>query len=80
MEIQKSEYLENEKGSLDEIKNILLSFKGLSFSEMENFDKKQHTQALSFLPLSLLYQDMQIFSDNKGEEIGYMQNKKTFNS
>ena len=40
MEIQKSEYLENEKGSLDEIKNILLSFKGLSFSEKENFDKK----------------------------------------
>ena len=30
-EIQKSEYLENEKSFLDEIKNIFHSFEGLSF-------------------------------------------------
>ena len=27
---------------------------------------------LNFLPFSLLYQDMQIFSDKKGEEIGFI--------
>ena len=37
-QIQKFEYLENEKSFLDEIKNIFHSFKGLSFGG--KFDKK----------------------------------------
>ena len=44
METQKIKYLENEKSSLDEIKNIFHSFfffEGLSFG-----DKKKWTQAL----------------------------------
>ena len=47
MEIQKLEYLENEKTFLDEIKTFFIVFEGLSFSEKYNFDKKQKTQALS---------------------------------
>ena len=31
--MQKSEYLENEKSFLDEIKNIFIVFEGLSFGE-----------------------------------------------
>ena len=33
MEIQKFEYLENEKSYLDELKNIFVVFEGLSFGE-----------------------------------------------
>ena len=33
MQIQKFEYLKNEKNFLDEIKNIFHSFSGLSFGE-----------------------------------------------
>ena len=40
MEIQKFEYLENEKSFLDEIKTFFLVFEGLSFSEKYKFDKK----------------------------------------
>ena len=46
MEIQKSECLENEKSFLDEIKIFFIAFERLSFSEKQNFDKKQWTQAL----------------------------------
>ena len=38
--IQKFEYLENEKNFLDEIRNIFIVFKGLSFGEKQRFDKK----------------------------------------
>ena len=38
--IQKFEYLGNEKSFLDEIKNIFIVFKGLSFGEKQKFDKK----------------------------------------
>ena len=40
MEIQKSEYLENEKSFLDKIKNIVIVFEGLSFVEKQKFVKK----------------------------------------
>ena len=33
MEIQKTEYLENENSFLDEIKTFLIVFEGLSFGE-----------------------------------------------
>ena len=33
MEIQKFEYLENEKSFLDEVKKIFIVFEGLSFDE-----------------------------------------------
>ena len=39
-EIQKFEYLKNEKRFLDEIKNIFHSFQGLSFGEKQKLDKK----------------------------------------
>ena len=39
MEIQKIEYLENEKSFLDEIKTFFIVFEGLSFSEKYKFDK-----------------------------------------
>ena len=40
MEIQKSEYLENEKSFLDEIKKIFFKvFEGLSFSEKKKLIK-----------------------------------------
>ena len=39
-EVQKLEYLENEKIFLDEIKNIFHVFEGLSFSEKYKLDKK----------------------------------------
>ena len=45
MKIQKFEYLKNEKSFLDEI-NIFHKFKGLSYGEKINLDKKQQTQAL----------------------------------
>ena len=48
MEIQKFEYLKNEKGLLDEIKNIFHSFWRLSFGEKQKFDKK-NTQVLNEL-------------------------------
>ena len=38
-EIQKFEYLDNEKSFLDEIKFFIV-FEGLSFSEKYKFDKK----------------------------------------
>ena len=48
MEIQKWEYLENEKSFLDEMKNISHSFfKKLSFGEKQKFDKKQQMQTLN---------------------------------
>ena len=40
MEIQKFEYLENEKGFLDEIKTSFIVFEGLSLGEKYKFDKK----------------------------------------
>ena len=40
MKIQKFEYLENEKSFLDEIKNIFIVSKGLSYGEKQKFDKK----------------------------------------
>ena len=39
-EIQKFEYLKNEKSFLDEIKYIFIVYEGLSFSEKYIFDKK----------------------------------------
>ena len=36
----KIEYLEDEKSFLDEIKNIFIVFKGLSFSEKIKIDQK----------------------------------------
>ena len=38
--IQKIEYLENEKRFLDEMKNIFRVFEGLSYDEKQKFDKK----------------------------------------
>ena len=46
-EIEKFEYLKNEKSFLDEIKNIFIVFEGLSFHEKSKFDKKWWTQVLS---------------------------------
>ena len=41
MEVQNSEYLENEKSFLDKIKKaFFIIFEGLSFTEKLNFDKK----------------------------------------
>ena len=40
MEIQKIEYLESEKRFLGEMKNIFLSFEGLSFGEKLKFVEK----------------------------------------
>ena len=40
MEIQKSEYLENEKNFLDEIKTSSIVFEGLLFGEKQKFIKK----------------------------------------
>ena len=40
MEIQKLEYLENEKSFLDEIKKPFIVFEGLSFGEKQKFVKK----------------------------------------
>ena len=40
MEIQKFEYLENEKSFLDEIKTSLIVFEMLSFGEKQKFVKK----------------------------------------
>ena len=40
MEIQKFEYLENEKSFLDEIKTSFIDFEGLSFGEKRKFVKK----------------------------------------
>ena len=39
-EIQKLEYLENEKGLLDEIKTFFIVFEGLSIGEKQKFDRK----------------------------------------
>ena len=44
MEIQKFEYLENEKILLDEIESVFNNFQGLSFGEKKN---KQQTQAFT---------------------------------
>ena len=40
VEIQKFEYLENEKSFLDEIKTSFIVFEGLSFGEKKKFLKK----------------------------------------
>ena len=40
MEIQKFEYLENEKSFLDEIKTSFIVFEGVSFSEKQKFVEK----------------------------------------
>ena len=40
MEIQKFEYLKNEKSFLDEIKSIFIVFKGLSYGVKIKIDKK----------------------------------------
>ena len=38
--MQKLEYLENEKGLLDEIKTFFIVFEGLSIGEKQKFDRK----------------------------------------
>ena len=41
-EIQKFEYLENEKSFLDEIKKFLIVFEGLSFSKKNLIKNSRH--------------------------------------
>ena len=48
MKIQKSEYLENEKSFLDEIKNLFRILKGYPLVINKNLIKKWRTQALNY--------------------------------
>ena len=48
MKVQKSEYLENEKSFLDEIKNLFRILKGYPLVINKNLIKKWRTQALNY--------------------------------